>query len=959
MCKRMMSAALASVLLLGMFTSCNISSDKKPVDKPPQYTSYRDIPGVTDDEIRAIEKLKGQSNFFVFGMLPSTEMFNDIQRGGLNGYSVLFCQWLTKLFGIEFRPALYEWGDLLTGLELGKVSFSGELTSNDERRKKYFMTETIAARPVKAFRLKGSEPFTDIAKSRPVRYMFLGGSTSIADVTSLLQYEYSIILVYDYETAYKKLKSGEGDAFIAEGSVEAVFDKHTDVVATFVLPLIYNSVSLATQDPALKPIISVVQKALNERTHNYLAELYKLGEAAYRKHRLYDMLNEKERAYIRDNPVIPFAAEYYNYPVSFYNKHEKQWQGIFFDVTAEISELTGLQFKRMNDNRTKWPELLRLLESGEVYITSELIPTEERKGKGFLWPTTPTMVDYYALLSKLGTHNVTLKEVFDMKVALPRSTAYAEMFWSWFPNHQNVVSYESSDKAFDALEHDEVDMVMSSQRQLLAVSNYYEYPGYKANLLFDSPSESYIGFNKDQAILCSIFNKAFTLVNINGIAGQWTLRTYDYKGKMAQARVPWLIGMSVLLLCVLLLLSLVLRKKQHEGRHLEYLMQQHASELVRRTAKLEAVIANYKGVIWSVDTSGVITTFRGQYLKKIGIEPSFLEGKTTEIARAKGRHFDIIERIEKTLKEGPQDWVGEIDDGMFRSCTVPLYDGEDKIIGVVGSTDDVTETIKLQQDLERASRAKSDFLSNMSHEIRTPMNAIIGMTSIAISATSMERVKYCLSKIDNASRHLLGVINNVLDISKIEANKFELSLISFEFEKMLQKVVNVINFRMDERRQQFHVNVDTDIPQTLIGDDQRLMQVITNLLSNAAKFTPEEGTITLEAERLTASEVDDMCCLQISVADTGIGITEEQKTRLFHSFEQAEAGTSREFGGTGLGLTIAKRIVEMMGGNIWVESEPGRGSVFKFTVNLRTEGQKRLLDDSINWSNIRVFAVDD
>ncbi|MCL1926463.1 MAG: hypothetical protein FWF95_04935, partial [Syntrophorhabdaceae bacterium] len=180
-----MFAALAFVLLFVMFASCNIFSEKKPDKKTAQYISYRDIPGVTDDEIRAIEKFKEKGSFFVFGMLPSTEMFSDIQSGELNGYSVLFCQWLTKLFGIEFKPELYEWGDLLTGMELGTVSFSGELTPNDERRKKYFMTGTIAARPVKAFRLRGSEPFSDIAKSRPVLYMFLGGSTATTDVTSL------------------------------------------------------------------------------------------------------------------------------------------------------------------------------------------------------------------------------------------------------------------------------------------------------------------------------------------------------------------------------------------------------------------------------------------------------------------------------------------------------------------------------------------------------------------------------------------------------------------------------------------------------------------------------------------------------------------------------------------------------------------------------------------------------
>ena len=258
-----------------------------------------------------------------------------------------------------------------------------------------------------------------------------------------------------------------------------------------------------------------------------------------------------------------------------------------------------------------------------------------------------------------------------------------------------------------------------------------------------------------------------------------------------------------------------------------------------------------------------------------------------------------------------------------------------------------------------ASRAKGDFLSNMSHEMRTPMNAIIGMTAIGKAASDLERMQYCFQKIDNASKHLLGVINDILDMSKIEANKLELSFVNFEFEKMLQKVVNFINFRVDERRLNLYVNIDRNIPYTLIGDDQRLSQVLTNLLSNSAKFTPEEGSIRLDSRFL--SEEDGMCLIQISVTDTGIGITGDQKARLFNSFEQAEAGTSRKFGGTGLGLAISKRIIEMMGGEIWVESEPGCGSTFAFTVRLKKGAgkQKSLNEEGVNWKNLRLLAVDD
>jgi signal transduction histidine kinase/CheY-like chemotaxis protein len=237
-----------------------------------------------------------------------------------------------------------------------------------------------------------------------------------------------------------------------------------------------------------------------------------------------------------------------------------------------------------------------------------------------------------------------------------------------------------------------------------------------------------------------------------------------------------------------------------------------------------------------------------------------------------------------------------------------------------------------------ASKAKGDFLSNMSHEIRTPMNAIIGMTSIGRTAKTLERKDYAFEKIGDASAHLLGIINDILDMSKIEANRLDLSLVEFDFGQMLHQISSVINFKIEESDQALYQEIDPKIPRNLVGDDQRLAQVITNLLSNANKFTPGGGTIRLIAEYL--GEEDGIVTLRIRVSDTGIGISAEQQQRLFSSFQQAESGTSRKYGGTGLGLSISKRIVEMMGGEIWIESELGKGASFIFTVKLRLgEGQ--------------------
>ena len=257
-----------------------------------------------------------------------------------------------------------------------------------------------------------------------------------------------------------------------------------------------------------------------------------------------------------------------------------------------------------------------------------------------------------------------------------------------------------------------------------------------------------------------------------------------------------------------------------------------------------------------------------------------------------------------------------------------------------------------------ASRAKSQFLSNMSHEIRTPLNAIVGMTAIGKSARDIEKKDYAFEKIEIASTHLLGVINDVLDVSKIEANKFDLSNVEFNFEKLIKKVVSVILFRINEKRQTFKLHLDPNIPEILFGDDQRLAQVITNLLANATKFTPESGSVSLHVRLLNKEKTS--CKLQVAVTDTGIGISPEQQAQLFMPFKQAENDTARKFGGTGLGLAISKRIVELMNGDIWIESTLGMGATFTFSVKLGCPADdERTLVDMERTERVRMLAVDD
>ena len=260
----------------------------------------------------------------------------------------------------------------------------------------------------------------------------------------------------------------------------------------------------------------------------------------------------------------------------------------------------------------------------------------------------------------------------------------------------------------------------------------------------------------------------------------------------------------------------------------------------------------------------------------------------------------------------------------------PMFNDREIFQGAFVMFHDTTEIMEAKERTEQASRAKSNFLANMSHEIRTPLNAIIGMTTIAKSSEDPNRKDYCLEKIESASVHLLGIINDILDMSKIEEDKFELSCTEFDFSAMVQRIVNIFEFRFTEKKQNIVVEHDPLIPHRIKTDEQRLAQVITNLISNSIKFTPENGTITLAMRKL--DEKENSCILEIRVSDTGIGIPKEHQNKLFHSFVQVDSSIARKFGGTGLGLAISKKIVELMDGEIRIESEENKGSSFIFTI---------------------------
>ncbi len=411
------------------------------------------------------------------------------------------------------------------------------------------------------------------------------------------------------------------------------------------------------------------------------------------------------------------------------------------------------------------------------------------------------------------------------------------------------------------------------------------------------------------------------------------------------------------------------------GSHAQYTINKRRvveEELKESELKYRTIIESIEDGYFEVTQTGALTFFNESLKRILGLPDEDLMGRKLQelldAASSEGLSDMFKSLVSTTLSIKTFDCTTAAPNGSRRfleSSISPILDHRQRVAGFRGILRDVTQRRKeeaLKQEkiaAESANRAKSEFLANMSHEIRTPLNSIIGLVELLQETPLSTEQQEDLDVVSSAAFALLAVINDILDFSKIEAGKLELESTTFNFHALISETMKIMAPKAHERRIELVYRIERNVPNWMIGDPARFRQVLINLVGNAIKFT-EEGEIVCIAACEACS--DSEAIVKVSVRDTGVGIPEEKQSTIFGAFAQADGSTSRKYGGTGLGLAVSSQLVGLMGGKIWVDSAPGEGSDFQFTIRFAVDEDKGGwpdVEDVAPLNGIRVLILDD
>ncbi|MDR0331149.1 MAG: transporter substrate-binding domain-containing protein [Chitinispirillales bacterium] len=926
---RAAALAVAAIAMVGL-SGCADSRRELSADAVDRIKSYRDIPGVTEEEIAAIEALKAARRSFSYGSMKTTEAFRQ-RDGSIAGFSALFSKHLSELFGIPFIQKELGWDDEKSGIDSMTLDFASDMTATPERMKRYFMTHSIAERSLKIFTYGSNGRFQTEDDVFGLRLGFYGGTiTAQSIINAYPSLKFETVNLFTIPEIVENLSSGRIDAFVTDAVMSVGFEGYPLVHSKEFFSFVYTPVSLTTGCPDLRPIISVVNKYIEAGGIDKLYELYRKGRYEYAKYELSGSYTDAEKAYIAGlasrGEKVPVGLEHDYYPVSFFNEKSGEFEGVVPDILKEINLLTGIEFDIVTDRNTPFYQILEMVNTGEAAFLSAMLMTPERKDK-YLW-SDRHYTSHYALISKIDHPFLEMAQVVRARIGVSKGTAYEEMYKMWFPNSSNLIYYNSIIDAMMALDRGEVDLVMASENALITMMNYFEKPGFMINIQFNMLEEAYFGFNLGEEQLASIIRKAQKYVAIDKFNKYWTNRVFDYERKLAEAQRPWLIGATALSLAILVLILALFYRNRSERRRL-------AKLVADQTSTITAIFDATPDLIFRMDLYSRFTELNASLEKHFNLSKPDILGKTPS---AIGVPIDFAAQYMAI-----DNWVFDSRQSITVEEIIPSFDGKrllfetikspliqnGKVTGLVGMSREITQRKAIEEEAKNASEAKSRFIANMSHEMRTPMNVIVGLTGLMMEEMGVpDNIKETLEKINTAGGTLTGMINDEVAMSKIEAGKIELVPVRYDVPSLLNDIITLNIIRIENKPIIFDLYISDDMPRTLYGDDLRVKQIFNNLLSNAFKYT-KEGSVTLSVD---SRREDDTVWLSFYISDTGIGIRKEDMVKLFTDYNQVDTRANREIEGTGLGLSITKKFIELMDGEISVESEYGIGTTFRVRI---------------------------
>ncbi|MBN2886874.1 MAG: response regulator, partial [Chromatiaceae bacterium] len=675
-----------------------------------------------------------------------------------------------------------------------------------------------------------------------------------------------------------------------------------------------------------------------------------------------------------------------NYPPYLFIDAEGRAVGYVADLWRLWEHKTGI---RVELEAVRWAEAQRRLLAGEADVIENIFRTPGREPHyDFSAPYASVAALIYAHESIRGIHD--LGSLRGFRIGVMEGDACVEFLQR--SGMQDLAFYPDYSGLIEGALKAEVKLFCLDRNP----ANYYLYR-LDADRLFRPAFELYReqfhrAVREGERDTLALVERGMSLISEaerEALRAKWLAEPFD----LANYARPlfWILGLLLLLWLLLLAWTSSLRRRvaartaELHAALGEVRAARQASEaardrleieVARRTRELAQALGEQQA-IFETATSGialirerVLVRCNARLHQMLGWEPGALIGQSTrvwypdEAGWEEGGEgvYEIIWRGEASRRE---QQLQRFDGSLFWArLTGRAIDPEERDQGTVWVIDDISaehEAVEQMREAralaEEAARVKADFLANMSHEIRTPMNAIIGMTHLALKTELNERQRQYLLKIQGASNHLLGIINDVLDFSRIEAGKLPIERVDFTLERVLHDTLGLVAERAAAKGLELIVAVAPEVPARLIGDPLRLGQILLNFANNAVKFT-EHGEIGVDVGLLERSSRGVV--LRFAVRDTGIGIEPAQQAQLFQSFSQADSSTTRRYGGTGLGLAISRRLAELMGGEVGVESRPGEGSTFWFTASLGIGKQQHAaLIPAPDLRGRRLLVVDD